>query len=272
MSNRIARFAWQLPLLVSVLGLGAGCFTTTTDSGYHPSSNTTGGSASTYVPPTCDQGCQDYLVAWAIDDTIWFLWNQKLAGHPVGVQDVSGACPLGGTVHITGMDSVADGTTTTNIVFEFDACEYSDQLFDLTFTGSVNMDGSFNGTSMITAEVFSSTELQVKGSLDYLDDPAIDEGCEVTFSQQGSGDSSELAGRRCGRSFDEGSLKRSSSGGTGQAGSGGSGSNTAGSSSGNDCACFCPNGSDCTGAKTPNPCGVDSDGIPEPCACPVDCK
>jgi len=276
MPNRTLRFVRQLPLLASLLslvGLGAGCLTTSRDGSSLPT-NTGGSGSSRYVPPKCDQGCQDYLVAWALDDTIWFLWNQKLAGRPVGAQDISGACPLGGSVHVTGTDSVADGTTTTDIVFELDGCEYNDQLFDLTFTGSVSMEGSLNGTAMTTAEVFSATELSVQGSLDWLDDPTIDQSCEVTFSQQGAGDSSELAGRVCGRSFDESSLQRGNGGGTGsgQSSAGSSSSGTAGSSSGNDCACTCPNGNDCTGAKMPNPCGVDGDGIPEPCACPIGCK
>ncbi len=52
----------------------------------------------------------------------------------------------------------------------------------------------------------------------------------------------------------------------GAGGSGGSGG------TGSDCSCFCPNGSDCTNATEPNPCGVDADGIPDACGCPVDCS
>src|SRR5260221_6584748 len=146
MSYWLARGFAQVPLFVSLVALAASCSSSTSTrdavgagasssagakSGAGASSSSggatssSGGAGQTYVPPTCDQGCQDYLVSWALNDTIWFLWNQKLAGRPVGAQDIMGACPLGGTVHITGMDSVANGTTTSDIQFELTGCENS---------------------------------------------------------------------------------------------------------------------------------------------------
>jgi hypothetical protein len=235
-------------------------------------SSSTGGSGQTYMPPTCDQGCRDYLVAWGLNDTIWFLWNQKLAGHPVGTQDIMGACPLGGSVHITGTDSAANGTTTTDLRFELDGCENSTTLYDLTFTGSVSMEGSFDGDTDFAAEVFSAPGLDVSGTLHWTDDPTIDQACDVTFKQQGAGDSFALSGRVCGRSFDEGSIDSAGSDNSGQGGTAQGGSSSSSGGSGNNCACFCPDGSDCTGAQTPNPCGVDADGIPNACGCPVGCK
>jgi hypothetical protein len=266
---------WRWPLGVVFVALGSSC--SSVDSGSdgaaassYGASSSAGGSGSGYMPPTCDQGCQDYLVSYGLDDTIWFIWNQRLAGHPSGAQDVMGACPLGGTVHITGSDTVAaDGTTSTEMQFELTACENSDTQYDLTFTGSVSMEGSFNAATDFAAEVFSAPGLQVTGGLNWYDDPAIDQSCDVTVSQQGGGDAFTIGGRVCGRDFNEDSLKHTTGSNTGQGG--GSGNGSAGTSS-NNCACFCPNGSSCTAAKTPNPCGVDADGIPEPCGCPVDCK
>jgi hypothetical protein len=37
---------------------------------------------------------------------------------------------------------------------------------------------------------------------------------------------------------------------------------------GGNCNCFCPDGTDCTGGRS---CGVDENGIPNPCGCPVNC-
>ena len=231
-----------------------------------------GGSAPAYVPPSCGQGCQDYLVAWALDDTIWFLWNQKVAGHPSGVQDLMGPCPLGGTVHITGTDSVADGITTTAIKLELDACENANQQYDLTFSGTVSMDGSFDSDTSFGAEVFDAPGISVGGALHWLDDPPIEQGCDVTFTQRGTGKASTLNGRVCDRDFDESSLDQGSGSAAGTAGAGQGGSSSTAGSSGSDCSCFCPDGSDCTGVKTSNPCGVDADGITNACACPVGCK
>jgi hypothetical protein len=211
-------------------------------------------------------------VAWALDDTIWFLWNQKLAGRPVGVQDISGACPLGGSVHITGMDGVADGTTNTDIQFQLDGCENSNRQYDFTFTGSVSMVGTFNGATNTTAELFSAPGLMVAGPLHWLDDPAIDQSCDVSFTQRGGGDTFALSGRVCGRDFDESSLEQAGGSHSGQGGASQGGSSSSSAGSANDCTCFCPDGSNCTGVKTPNPCGVDADGIPNACGCPVGCK
>ena len=37
---------------------------------------------------------------------------------------------------------------------------------------------------------------------------------------------------------------------------------------GGNCNCFCPDGTDCTGGRS---CGVDENGIPNACGCPVNC-
>ena len=284
MSNESVLGLVLLTTSVAALGLG-GCSSTTDSSSYDSgAANGTGatgsgaisagGSGSTYVPPSCGQECQDYLVSWALNDTIWFLWNQKLAGRPVGPQDTSGACPLGGNVHITGFDAVADnGITTADVVFDLDACENSNEVYSLTFTGAVRLEGSFDTATEFAAVTFSSTDLEISGGLEYLDDPAIDESCAANITQEGMNDGFELTGRLCGRDFDESSLDPSGGGSSGAGGpsaSGGS-SSSSGGSSGNACMCLCPDGSDCTNSTEPNPCGVDADGIPNVCGCPVDC-
>jgi hypothetical protein len=270
MSHLLARGVPPLLLLAVLAGLSGSCFSSSDDDALGPgastgASNGAGGSGTTYEPPTCDQGCQDYLVGWALDDTLWFLWNQHIAGKPAGVQDIMGDCALGGTVHITGMNGVAGGTNTTDIEFTLADCENSDVRYDLTFTGTVSMVGTFNVDVDSTAEVFSAPGLAVSGSLDYLDDPTIDQACDVTVKQ----DDSAISGRMCGRDFDQEALNLGSGGSSST--QGGSGNARAGTSSGN-CACFCPDNTECTGAQTPNPCGLDADGIPEPCACPVGCR
>ncbi len=237
-------------------------------SSYDPATDYGAGAAGQGVT-TCDQGCQDFLAALGLDSTVWFLWNQAIVGHPSGSTNVMGACPLGGSAHITGTTSVAaDGTNTADLTFEFAACARSERLYELTFTGPLTMRGSFNGATEFTAVTFASPSLTTSGTVHaFGDSPVIDDTCEVTCAEERSRDSFSLSGKRCGRSFDESSL--------GAGGSGAGGSSQGGSSSGGSagsCACSCPDGTDCTNATTPNPCGVDSNGIPEACGCPVGCN
>lgn len=235
-----------------------------------------GGTGGNYTPPTCGQECQDYLVSYGLNDTIWFLWNQLIAGHPSGAQDTGGTCPLGGTVEITGTTGVSNGIDTMDVTFAFAACENTDEIYDLTFTGDVTMLGSFDATAETLAITFASDSLVASGALDVYDDPSIDETCPFTTAQNGYGEDGTLVGKVCGRSFNSETVFGSSAGGSG--GSGGSGGTTSSGGTGgtggtgNDCQCFCPDGTDCTGIKTSNPCGVDADGIPEACGCPVDCR
>ena len=247
-------------------------------SGSRTGSGGSGGSGGIYIPPTCGQTCQDYLVAHGVNNTVWFLWNQLVAGRPSGTKDATGACPLGGSVHITGITSVSDdGINTADVVFALQGCSNSEAAYSLTFTGEVMMEGSFRSDTNFMAMTFTSSSLEASGTLDYYDDPQIRETCEVTFAQNGTGESGTLVGRICGRQFNsETALDPASgtggSGGSGTAGSGGSSSGGASGTGGNNCRCYCPDDTDCTNATQPNPCGVDADGIPEACGCPVGCR
>lgn len=272
--------------LILVCGSFSGC---SSDEGRDPgamgsgsnggSSNSSGSGAEgggSSAPPTCGQACQDYLVAHALNEQIWFLWNQNLAGHPAGMQDKSASCALGGTAHIAGTNSVgSNGIDTAEMMFALDACEHSGMFDSLTFTGEVTMEGSFQSSDNFAALTFDSSSLVVTGVLDYLDDPSVEQTCPVTFAQDGTEDGT-LVGQVCGRHFSSETALTPTPGGTGGSGSGGSNgsggtSGAAGTSGGNDCRCFCPDDSDCTNSTDPNPCGLDADGIPEVCGCPDGC-
>lgn len=174
---------------------------------------------------------------------------------------------------------------TADVVIDLQNCAASETVYALTFTGSVSMDGSFDSAASgteFTAITFDAAELDTSGTIHYYpdDDPVIDDTCPVRVAQDGSGDAFSISGKRCGRTFNESSRKSTgtSSGGSGQGGadaSGSGGTGVAGDSSGagdaGSCACFCPDNSDCTDSSEPNPCGVDADGIPNACGCPVDC-
>lgn len=222
----------------SILGIAlvagaawVGCINTNVADGLGGSSSTggggAGGSQSVYVPPTCGQTCQDYLVGLALDDTMWLLYNQNIAGMPAGANDKSATCPLGGTAHITGTTQVAsNGITSLHLVFDLASCANSGSLFSLAFTGSVAMDGSFqNGATKFSAVTFSATALKASGSLKFLDNPAIGETCDVAETQQDSSSSDALDGRVCGREFSSSTAlaTTSGSGSSGRGGASGSG-------------------------------------------------
>src|ERR1041384_5510059 len=112
----MSSWRWSLGFVMVALGISCSSVDSGSDGagahGSYGASSGAGGPGSSYVPPTCDQGCPDYLVSYALDDTIWFIWNQRIAGPPAGALGIMGACPLRATVHITGTDTVAaDGTT-----------------------------------------------------------------------------------------------------------------------------------------------------------------
>ena len=260
-----------------LMALGGALASTSGCLSYDAGTGGAGGSSGEYEPPKCDQDCQDFVVAYGLNDTLWFLWNQLIAGRPSGVEDTTGVCPLGGSVHITGSTGVSDtGLSTSNLVFDLADCANSDTLYDFTYTGQVSMVGTFQTSADFAAMSYAATSLQAAGTVSYLDEPAVTESCETNFAQEGSGDAWRLAGRMCGRPFDSDTAldpyAEGGGGGTGgSSGTSGAGGRSGAGGTGNDCRCFCPDDSDCTHATGPNPCGVDADGIPEVCGCPVGC-
>jgi hypothetical protein len=152
---------------------------------------------------TCDQTCQDNEVGFAIDDTMWLLWNENLAGVASGGQDKTAACPLSGTVHITGTTSVAtNGINTLHLVVDLQNCGSSDTYYSMAFTGQLTWDGSFGGSTG-NAVTFKSSALGVSGTVKRYDQPSVTETCVVsltdTYNKNASAELDWLAGELCGR-------------------------------------------------------------------------
>jgi hypothetical protein len=53
------------------------------------------------VPP-CDARCEDGIAARALRETVKLAYNLTLQANPVGDQDESTDCPLGGRVRVFG--------------------------------------------------------------------------------------------------------------------------------------------------------------------------
>jgi hypothetical protein len=195
--------ACTLTLLLFVGATQIGCGNPWTPGTAGASVQTDAGVYTPPVPPTCAQRCQDYLVGQGLDSTIWLLYNENVAGTPSGNTDRTGRGPLGGSVHITGTTSVAtDKTTTLHLVFTMTSVANSSSDYSLTFSGTVAMDGTFQtGANKFTAITWSTSSIAITGSLQFLDNPAIDETCDLSETQQDSSNTSTLNGRMCGRDF-----------------------------------------------------------------------
>ncbi|MFI5200830.1 MAG: hypothetical protein ACHQNE_00400 [Candidatus Kapaibacterium sp.] len=120
------------------------------------------------APDTLSQATVDADIVWAIDNGINDIYNQNLAGVPVGNQNITTNGPLGGTVHITGSDSHASNSTITTVDLTFDMtnCKITENggaVASLSLTGSVTEKGSFDGQGYESVN-FQSQSLRIVGT------------------------------------------------------------------------------------------------------------
>lgn len=184
-----------------------------------------GGTSSAATRSVCGQTCQDYLLGWALNDSFWLLWNQYVKGTTVGIKDLSGSCPFGGTFHLTGTTSLdANGTDHVDVRLELTDCANTAARYSLTFTGTLRVIGTFEGAESAAALTFTGSPLTATGNLKYLDNPAVLSHCDVVEVQQGIGESGTLDGRACEREFSSATALRATNTTSGPSGSGGSSS------------------------------------------------
>lgn len=147
--------------------------------------------------PTCDQACQDEHVAYGLVDIFWFVWNQNIAGQPVGGKDFTVAGPQGGTVHVTGTTDVAtNGINTLHLTFEMINCKGIKEKYNLTFNGGFTADGTFSDTHR--AITYSSQQLGYNGTVGTDNWVTNVNGfCEMMINQTFT----SVSGTICGRTF-----------------------------------------------------------------------
>jgi hypothetical protein len=158
------------------------------------------------LPPQCGQVCQDANVAYAIDNAMWLLHDQNVAGKPAGALNVTGACPLGGNVAITGTVTVAsNGVEGLQLAFAMTQCGVSGSTYSLVFDGTVQANGTF--TNNVQNDVtFSAAGLTLSGPLMLLDNPTVSETCPVSITDTWNftpGETGWLNGQVCGRTADD---------------------------------------------------------------------
>lgn len=161
-------------------------------------------------PPPCDQVCMDTTALRAFRETIKLVFNLTLQGKPVGAQDATTPCPLGGSAHIFGdaSSNALQGTTEVKLTYELDHCGYArkdadpKQTYSITLTGTVSEQGILavqpNAT---TAIELSSDSVTFSGTvydapLDYEES-----ACVVQLGQSGGAVSGKMCGRDVGVSL-----------------------------------------------------------------------
>ena len=152
----------------------------------------------------------DRSISWALIANTSDLYNEHIAGKPVGDFDVTAPCAEGGTARITG--SVATpgnmGGTNVDLAFDMNACHAvlsypvpgGTSTTSLRTTGVLRWTGSFSATTT-NMEYRSTGSLAVQGTLGIFInkatrlDPAIDESCVFAARRTGT----LLSGTYCDR-------------------------------------------------------------------------
>ncbi len=150
-------------------------------------------------PPArvCDQNCQDENLANGFIDIFWYIWNQNIAGQPVGSKDFTVTGPQGGTVHVTGSTDIStNDINTLHLVIEMSNCKGVEDKYNLVFNGTIAADGTFSITHK--AITYASPQLSYSGTVGEDDWVTEVNGiCSITFNETFS----SVSGTICGRTF-----------------------------------------------------------------------
>lgn len=144
---------------------------------------------------SCDQNCKDENTAYGVTHLFNFIWNQNIAGQPVGTKDFTVSGPQGGSIHVTGSTAFANNISTCHLIFDMTNSKSSDEHYNLTFTGVVSIDGTFS--TNYTALGYTSPALKFQGTVGKNVNAAVDATCAITINET----TGHLAGTVCGRNF-----------------------------------------------------------------------
>lgn len=170
-----------------------------------------GSSSSDSAPSTPSNFSQTLLdsdLVWAVNGGMNQIYNDNLAGHLVGNQNLTASCPLGGTVHITGTTGTTSNTgiTTVDLTYDMTECKVtrtssSGASVSLTLTGSMAYTGSFNSATNFKSENFQSQSLTMAGTAHrtgYNDATVNNANCSYSGATTSSGTGGTISGSICG--------------------------------------------------------------------------
>jgi hypothetical protein len=164
------------------------------------------GCGGTNSPPdaaACGPSCMDAIAVRALRDAIKNVYNVALQARPVGAQDQTLPCLLGGMAHVYGeATSNADqGATTVSLTYDLTSCAFSEtdtdpnQTFKMTLSGRVTESGTIAvQPSSTTALRFGSDAVTFSGTV-YSPPIPYQQKCAVALGQTGN----DLSGTLCSR-------------------------------------------------------------------------
>lgn len=154
--------------------------------------------------PPCDEKCRDDVGVRSVRETMKLVFNLTLQGKPVGPQDQTMDCPLGGTAHVfgTATSNADQGSTFVSLTYELRECAYTqeddepDEAYTVVTTGTLTQEGTLAvQPSATTALRIDSPKVTVRGMIYDPSVPYEAVDCPLRLLQNGS----LLGGTLCGR-------------------------------------------------------------------------
>lgn len=157
-------------------------------------------------PPVCETECQDAVAMRGLRETLKLAYNLTLQGKPVGDQDKTTDCPLGGNARVAGVatSNPDQGSTFVELTYTLSGCSYLQrrdaprESYALRFDAVVRQNGVIAvQPTATTALLFESEAVTIEGA---VYDPPLEyraEGCSLKMAQSGN----QLSGELCERAF-----------------------------------------------------------------------
>jgi hypothetical protein len=154
--------------------------------------------------PPCRDDCIDGIALRSLREMMKLVYNITLQANPVGAQDESTDCPLGGRARVfgTATSNAEQGATEVELTYELDDCQYielddePDETYRMTIDGTVTQLGTMAvQPSATTALLMQSDSVTLDGTVHDPPRSFQEDDCVVDVAQNGN----DLSGLFCGR-------------------------------------------------------------------------
>jgi hypothetical protein len=154
--------------------------------------------------PPCRDACIDGIALRSLREMMKLVYNVTLQANPVGAQDESIDCPLGGSAHVfgTATSNAVQGATEVELTYEFEDCLYielddePDETYRMTLDGSITQVGTMAVQPTATTALFmQSDSVTFDGTVHDPQRAFHEEDCVIDVAQNGN----DLSGLFCGR-------------------------------------------------------------------------